>query len=139
MGKGTAAAWRVRLVAGFERRQAETWRGHQKRLKYQTERLRMARAALRLGVGADGGNKPDDARGRLRRETTVQPEPATLAALRAAFEREGIVFQDDDGVKHISWQASFRPKPEEVALNTLLDRYARFRIFKQETPETTAN
>jgi hypothetical protein len=32
-----------------------------------------------------------------------------------------------------------RPKPEEVALNTLLDRYARFRIFKQETPETTAN
>ena len=61
----------------------------------------MARAALRLGVrdvAKMSGVSPTTI-GQIERERTVQPEPATLEALRAAFEREGIVFQDDGSVK----------------------------------------
>jgi hypothetical protein len=38
-----------------------------------------------------------------------------------------------------SVEARKRPKPEEVTVKTILDRYARFWILQRKTPEVAAN
>jgi transcriptional regulator with XRE-family HTH domain len=67
---------------------------------------RMARAALRLGVRdvADLAGVSPATVVRVEREAAA-PNPATLVALRAAFEEEGIEFVGDYGVY-------YRPEPK---------------------------